>query len=793
MLRGCAFVLSLSLSFMAIPARSQAAPPDGWPATINTSNAFEDIGRAIAKEPDFPKDGTDASKARYVFSRLPDMAKAYKLSTSNVVSHVLVGFGRKSTDTEGTETLKKSGLGSCAEWSYALQAILSGVGVNSKVIYADSFQSFTAPSFVGNDTALMIEEHGPNGKISRRIFDPFHAASDGFSADSVTKWSDRPLTDYDRWKDEKPGHSWQSDMSKYWTKPYVKDQNGYEIGEVQPKFQAKTANRPPATTGGKSPAEVNDAKARIEKLNWEIADLLRRLKELGQESEKNSKKLKTAMDKMQLVIELLKGFLELDVKTKATKEKVEDEAKQITELLNSAEHKVRRLRCESSAADADEARKLYDQALDIFRTLSLEATEVESAVDAMQQGLKAVLVIKQEADLDHVRDVRASLDEILNQARKLLQDIKDRKEQIETIKKGLSRQDLQTLDPERADVGRAEEIFRKIESETKEAAKLVDSVYGTVPDEATSLAIAPSNVVQRGLEKFEKSDLAKSVREALSASKARVEGSQHLAEEITDWKKNHVVKPLPDLAGKTREEAIKLLTNAGFQDVHIEVSSELAPAGKEGTVVETHVGGQAFTSGPVATCREVTLVVYYGGKDSHIRPIPNPPSHYGNPGRKPDAQVMQMHPYPDPYGATRTVTAMPTNRHTPRKRRPAHHKPADPMPHDCPMSDCELPELPAEGDSPLIEIELDDDQETASKLPSITISDDFDAAGARLDGDLRAVAEGERLDGALADRERREAAYRERQRQIYIQNARRRAAARRSMPSHSGGMGMHGG
>jgi hypothetical protein len=186
---------------------ANAQMSDHWPAGVMNSKAFDQIGAAIAAEPNFPTHGSEMEKAHYVFSRLPEIQKKYdlKAGTGGPVSQPLVlgGRGLDRFDPEDVAALKVTGTGNCAEWSQAFQHVLGGAGVHSTVMYADDDP---APGrswgFDKTDTALFVEEVVGGRKI-RRVFDPFravyHAQHDGTTVeDQINKWVDLPMRDDDR-------------------------------------------------------------------------------------------------------------------------------------------------------------------------------------------------------------------------------------------------------------------------------------------------------------------------------------------------------------------------------------------------------------------------------------------------------------------------------------------------------------------------------------------------------------------------------------------------------------------
>lgn len=231
------FFLAVFL-LVSFSASSQQAPlPEGWPKSVSRRNGFAELGRAIAKEPAFPKNGTDIEKAGYVVSRLPEIAKVYKLSASTGGASFTVGIARgldyiKSwwggEDKENAAALKWTGKGNCGEWSYAFSEMLGGANVPNRVFFADTDpgQGHSA-KFIGTDTAVVVTQKTSTGQYQRRVFDPFQAAYNNEKTrqptdDSVKMWNDLPLTDQDVTEEDKKRFkvSWQQGLIR---KPYLKD------------------------------------------------------------------------------------------------------------------------------------------------------------------------------------------------------------------------------------------------------------------------------------------------------------------------------------------------------------------------------------------------------------------------------------------------------------------------------------------------------------------------------------------------------------------------------------------
>lgn len=198
------------------------------------------MGKAIGEEAGFPKNGTPREKARYVASRLPEIARSYQLSagTGSVISSAVVGIVRKADDfarllwgggdKENAAPLKSSGTGNCGEWSYAFSEILDGAGVDNQVVFGDDNPEPGASSkFTGTDTAVLVQERDPSGRLTSRIFDPFRSAYHNTetrrpSEKTAAEWNDLPLSDRDKTDaDKKSGReTWKDDLIG---KKHVKD------------------------------------------------------------------------------------------------------------------------------------------------------------------------------------------------------------------------------------------------------------------------------------------------------------------------------------------------------------------------------------------------------------------------------------------------------------------------------------------------------------------------------------------------------------------------------------------
>jgi hypothetical protein len=204
--------------------QAAAAPPSGWPAELAAEDGFGRVGRAIADEPGFPRTGTQIEKAKYVYGRIPAVAGAYGLQANRgtAADNALVGAGRFNDDPEGTGALKTTGVGNCAEWTYAMLEMLGGAGVEATPYFADSTRENGASlGFNGTDTSLYVNERTSDRKVSRRVFDAFRACHHGTggrpTTESLEEWGDRPLTDVERLPQDQ-GICWLQQVKK----PYIK-------------------------------------------------------------------------------------------------------------------------------------------------------------------------------------------------------------------------------------------------------------------------------------------------------------------------------------------------------------------------------------------------------------------------------------------------------------------------------------------------------------------------------------------------------------------------------------------
>lgn len=220
------FLLTLILNCPLFISFAIADDTSSWPDSISKSTGFHDLGAAIKSEPGFPSDGTDVEKARYVFGRLPNIAKKYDLKMGNghPWSNLVVGITRIGNDPENADPLKRyPHWGNCGDWSYAFSEILTGANVPARVAFGDSTsdQGYSN-AFNGTDTMVIVEEKASDGRVSRRVFDPFragyHSGTNQPTEESIKDWEDIPLSDQDKWLDEQT-MSWQKMVGK----KYVKD------------------------------------------------------------------------------------------------------------------------------------------------------------------------------------------------------------------------------------------------------------------------------------------------------------------------------------------------------------------------------------------------------------------------------------------------------------------------------------------------------------------------------------------------------------------------------------------
>lgn len=242
--------MALCLMVNVLPS-CQAASHSQWPTELTMrDHSFKKIGAAIANEPGFPSNGSEAEKATYIYSRLPQVVDYYGLTagTGSRASDLTVGGLRMfdGVDVEQVASLKSAfGRGNCAEFTFMFQDILTGAGVQGHVIYADNDPNpGYSQNFTGTDTALYVDETGPNGVVVRRVFDAFravyHHQKDGKSwKEAIGEWGDQPMTSNDRLSRD-PAHldSWLETLEK----KYVKGQETETVLPPNRKAPATTAN-----------------------------------------------------------------------------------------------------------------------------------------------------------------------------------------------------------------------------------------------------------------------------------------------------------------------------------------------------------------------------------------------------------------------------------------------------------------------------------------------------------------------------------------------------------------------
>lgn len=218
------------------------AIPSGWPSSISTKDGFARLGQAISREKDFPRNGSDTEKARYMMSRLPEIARSYHLSAGSggFASQVSVGASRLwdgfsglwgGRDPENAPGLKgPTGSGNCGEWSWAFSEMLTAVGVNNTVVFGDNNPNPGASlGHTGTDTAVTVVEKDPGGRVIHRIFDPYQAGYYNAKtlkpdAKSAAFFSDLPMTGKDVTDDDrstgKDQVRWKEDLIK---KAHIKE------------------------------------------------------------------------------------------------------------------------------------------------------------------------------------------------------------------------------------------------------------------------------------------------------------------------------------------------------------------------------------------------------------------------------------------------------------------------------------------------------------------------------------------------------------------------------------------
>jgi hypothetical protein len=160
------------LLVLLVGVESPARAASHWRSDVSGPTGFQDLGKAITKDPGFPAKGSEAEKARFVFSKLPEIARKYSFEAGSggLLSNTVIGVCRMKGDPEGADSLKGwSGWGNCGEWSYAFSEMLGGAGVQSRVAYGDK-KGGTGYSagHGGTDTMVVVEERTPDGAISRR-------------------------------------------------------------------------------------------------------------------------------------------------------------------------------------------------------------------------------------------------------------------------------------------------------------------------------------------------------------------------------------------------------------------------------------------------------------------------------------------------------------------------------------------------------------------------------------------------------------------------------------------------
>jgi len=142
---------------------------------------------------------------------------------SNIVIHLSRLYNWAYPDPEGTDSLKGYfGWGNCGEWSYAVLEIFGGAGITCRVAYGDSDpRTGSSLAFWGTGTMVIVEDRSADGKISGRVFDAFNAAYKSPTSiptdETLQQYGDVPLTDNDKWKDERR-LSWQAMTGKKYIK-----------------------------------------------------------------------------------------------------------------------------------------------------------------------------------------------------------------------------------------------------------------------------------------------------------------------------------------------------------------------------------------------------------------------------------------------------------------------------------------------------------------------------------------------------------------------------------------------
>jgi hypothetical protein len=227
-------------------ARAQAK----WPTHLSLrEHSFFKIGEALADEPGFPLNGTEVQKADYIFSRLPKVVDHYGLTagTGGVISGGAVGGLRMfdGLDVESNASLKSAlALGNCSEFTFMFQDLLKGAKVQGHVIYGDDDQEKGySKGFTGTDTALYVDEVGPDGVVVRRVFDAFRATYHHQEGkpwkETLAEWGNRPMTRQDKLsRDPKDEKSWLEHLGK----SYAKDQQTEDLVPANTKAPKSKAD-----------------------------------------------------------------------------------------------------------------------------------------------------------------------------------------------------------------------------------------------------------------------------------------------------------------------------------------------------------------------------------------------------------------------------------------------------------------------------------------------------------------------------------------------------------------------
>jgi len=294
-----AIVYMLTLLWISA-AQDATAQPSNWPASISGDNGFHDLGRAIALEPGFPKNGSDVDKARYVHGRLPEIAKTYGLTAATPSRpHKSLATGATRLfdeyfgggDSENTGSLKGAlATGNCGEWSYAFSQILGGAGVVSRVVYGDKSPApGSSWGHGGTDTTIIVEERTGDNEISRRVFDAYRSAWEGDSGaptDRSTKfYSDLPLTETDKLpRDFAAGTpSFQNAVNK----PFFKDATSERLlPDVPEKFRPGSPASAARQLRGKVRADLNAAAKMIAEAEEALSSAREKLQQAQSECSK---------------------------------------------------------------------------------------------------------------------------------------------------------------------------------------------------------------------------------------------------------------------------------------------------------------------------------------------------------------------------------------------------------------------------------------------------------------------------------------------------------------------------